>query len=374
MNRKEIAEIKKRMNADNSAIGRIRGCYVNNKKEVVSAFERSLISLPQEEAEKYMGLFKKVLSGAPGKNLLDISISNGQVLGSEEHRMLTALYETELKDDESVQALCMRIMDHISLPDNYLILLMQDAYDVPYRTKDDMALEDASGEVYSYVVCAVCPVKPSKPALQYVARDNEFHTTDVEYLVAAPEVGFLFPAFDDRATNIYDALYYTKDTEIGHPEFVRAVFNTEPPVPADVQKETFQSVLADSLEEECSLDVVQAVQESVRSRVEEQKADKEAEPVTLSKREVRSILEDCQVSEGKIAAFEERYDQEFGEVADLSAENVVETARFEVKMPDVIIRVAPEKSNLVQTRVIDGVRYILVRADEGVEVNGVTIH
>ena len=373
MNRKEIAELRKRMNPDNSAIGRIRGCYVNNKKEVVSAFERSLISLPQEEAEKYMSLFKKVLSGTPDKNLVDISFTNDQVLGSEEHRLLTSLYETSLKDDDAVQALCMKIIDQIAMDGNYLILLMQDAYDVPFRTRDDMALEDASGEVFSYIVCAVCPVKPSKPALRYVPSDNEFHTTDIDQMVAAPEVGFLFPAFDDRATNIYDALYYTRDTESGHPEFVKAIFNSENPVPADGQKETFQSLLTDALEEECSMDVVQAVHDTIRARVEEQKSDKEADPVTVSKREVRSILEDCQVSENHIAAFEEKFDQEFGETADLSAENIVETAKFEVRMPDVVIRVAPEKSDLVKTQVIDGIRYILIRADEGVEVNGVQV-
>ena len=180
MNRKEIAELRKRMNPDNSAIGRIRGCYVNNKKEVVSAFERSLISLPQEEAEKYMSLFKKVLSGTPDKNLVDISFTNDQVLGSEEHRLLTSLYETSLKDDDAVQALCMKIIDQIAMDGNYLILLMQDAYDVPFRTRDDMALEDASGEVFSYIVCAVCPVKPSKPALRYVPSDNEILQAEVE--------------------------------------------------------------------------------------------------------------------------------------------------------------------------------------------------
>jgi len=373
MNRKEIAEIRKRFNPDNSNIGRIRGCYVNSKREVISAFERSLVSLPQEEAEKYMAIFKRTLSGAPGKNLLTIGFTNDQVLGSEEHALLMTLRDTGLRDDDSVQMLCAKIIDQLNLEDNYLILLMQDAYDVPFRTKDDMTLEDASGEVFSYIVCAVCPVKPSKPALRYDSAENEFHSRDIDYLVSAPEIGFMFPTFDDRATNIYDVLYYTKDTESGHPEFVTALFNAETPMPADVQKEAFQSILADALEEECSMDVVQAVHDQLLARVEEQKADKEAEPATVSKREVRAILEDCGVSETHMAAFEEKFDTEFGEVADLSAENLVETRQFEVRTPDVVIKVDPQKSDLVQTRIIDGIGYILIRADEGVEVNGVNI-
>ena len=51
----------------------------------------------------------------------------------------------------------------------------------------------------------------------------------------------------------------------------------------------------------------------------------------------------------------------------------METRKFEVTTPDVTIRVNPACSDLIETRVIDGVRYILIRADDGVAVNGVPI-
>ena len=84
------------------------------------------------------------------------------------------------------------------------------------------------------------------------------------------------------------------------------------------------------------------------------------------------MLQECGVSEERVAAFEARYDEEFG-AADLRVQNIVDVKKFELRTPDVVVKVNPERSDLIQTRTIDGSRYILIRADEGVEVNGVNI-
>ena len=69
----------------------------------------------------------------------------------------------------------------------------------------------------------------------------------------------------------------------------------------------------------------------------------------------------------------EEVDAEFGADADVSPQNLVDVKRIEVRTPDVTIHVTPGRSDLVETRVIDGARYILIRAEEGVEVNGVQV-
>ena len=142
---------------------------------------------------------------------------------------------------------------------------------------------------------------------------------------------------------------------------------------AAAQKETFQSLLGDTLGEECSYQVAKAVHDDLCSRIEAQKEHKDLEPLTVSKAEVREVLEDCGVSGERVDAFSERFDAAFGEGADLSPRNIVDDKQFEIKTPDVTVRVSPDRSDLVETRVIGGVRYILIRADEGVEVNGVPI-
>lgn len=374
MNRKEISEIRRRMNLDKSAISNIRGCYVNEKREIVSMFNRPLMSFPQEEAEKYLAIFRRTLSGIPGKNLVDMVFRPDQVMDGEEHRLLSAMRNTALKVEEGVQAFYQKVIDALEMEGNYLILLVHDAYDVPFRTRDELKVDDASEEVFDYILCSVCPVKLTRPALSYDASDNEFHEREQDWVVAAPDLGFMFPTFDDRASNIYNALYYVRDTEQMHDEFISAVFNTDSPMPAAEQKETFQAMLEDTLGEDLSYDVVQTVHEQLRTRIEEQKSDKEAEPVVVSKREVRSILESCGVAEEHVAAFEDKYDADFGATIELGAQNIVDERKFELRTPDVVIKVNPERSDLVQTRVIDGFKYILIRADDGVEVNGIQIN
>ena len=83
MNRKEISMIRNRFKPDKISINVIRGCYVNENKEVVSSFECSPAALPQEELDKYLAIFRRALSGQPGKNLLEMNFSPDQVMESE---------------------------------------------------------------------------------------------------------------------------------------------------------------------------------------------------------------------------------------------------------------------------------------------------
>ena len=322
----------------------------------------------------FLYLLKKSLSGALGRNLIDIVFSTAQVADSDEHRLLQTLRQTALQDPNAREMLYRRIIDSIDMGDSsYLILLAADAYDVPRRGSDDQVLADGSDTVFKYFVCSICPVKDPTLALRYSDELSEFHSCSTGHIASPPELGFLFPAFDDRSTNLYNALYYTRDSGENHPELVEAVFRREAPMPAAAQKETFQTLLSDTLADECSCEVVQAVHDQLCELVEEHRERKEAEPLTLSKGAVKCVLKSCGVSDSHVEEFALRYDDAFGADMALSPRNLVEK-QIEVCTPDVVIKVSPERSDLVDTRVIDGVKYILIRADEGVEVNGVPVH
>lgn len=375
MNEKEIGELRRRFRPDRSSITHVRGCYVNEAKEIISQFDQSLAMMTQEEAEKFLALLRKTLSGGIGKNLVDITFETQQVVSGEEHRLLMALRNSKLQDEGAVQALFQRCIASLELEGNYLILLAHDTYDVPYRSKDgDKQDEAGNGEVFSYILCSICPVKPTKPALSYHVQANEFREFKMDHLVSAPELGFLFPAFDERSTNLYNALYYTKDPGDSHAAFVDAVFRTPPPMPATEQKESFQSVLGEALGEECSFEVVQSVHEQLCGLIQEHKENHEPQPLTISKKTVNQVLDSCGVSKDRTQLFAQQYDEAFGEETELSPKNLVEAKHIELKTPDVTIHVNPERSDLVKTQIIDGAKYILIRADEGVEVNGVNIH
>lgn len=373
MNEKEISEIRRRFRSEKSNISRIRGCYVNDQREIVSEFSQPLGLMPQEESEELLAILKKTLSGTVGKNLIDIEFSTQQVLEGEEHKLLMALRDSSLEDETAVQEFYRRVIQVINMEGNYLILLAYDKYDIPSYAKDGEKQDDSS-EVFSYFLCSICPVKLTKPALGYYVSENAFRNITTDWIVSSPELGFMFPAFDDRSANIYNALYYSRDTAESHEEFVDAVFKSETPMPAAVQKETFQSILSNTIADDCRFEVVQAVHGQLAEMIDEHKANKEEAPLVISKKTVRGLLESCGVSDTHVTAFEEQYDSAFGADTEISPRNIIDTKQLEVRTPDVTIRVNPERGDLVETRIIDGARYILIRADEGVELNGVAIH
>ncbi len=372
MNEKEIAEIRRRFRPDKSNITRVRGCYVNEKREIVSQFDQSLRIMSQEESEALLGILKKTLSGTLGKNLIDIEFATQQVVDGEEHKLLMALRNSSLDDEEAVQTFFNRVIETLNIDENYLILLAYDKYDVPGYSKDGER-QNESTDVFSYFLCSICPVKMTKPALGYYAPENLFRNITADWVVSPPELGFMFPAFDDRSTNIYNAVYYSRNIAENHAEFIDAVFKTDTPMPAAEQKETFETILSDTIADDCSLNVVQAVHEQLTGMIAEHKANKIREPLTISKQTIKDVLATCGVSEDHMSAFEERYDDAFGTDKEISPRNIVDTKQMELRTPDVTIRVSPGCGGMIETRVIDGRKYILVRADQGVEVNGVAI-
>ena len=373
MNEKEVAELRRRFRQDRSGISHVRGCYVNQNGEIISQFDQSLGLMTQEENDKILGLLKKTLSGTLGKNLLDITFETQQVVSGAEHKLLMTLRNSQLQDEEAVQEFFQKVIGAVQMETNYLVLLVHDAYDVPYKAKDGEELEDSSSEVYSYILCSICPIKETKPALSYSVQENQFHNLSPDWVVAQPEMGFLFPAFDDRSTNLCNALYYSKDVQDVHETLIDALFHTPAPMPAETQKATFASVLSDTLGEECSYQVVQAVHDQLCGLMEDHKESHEPQPLVVGKREVRQALAANGVSQEHMDAFEGKYDESFGADAQLSPRNLVDPKRMELKTADVTIKVNPDRSDLVQTRVLNGVKYILVRVEEGVELNGVPV-
>ena len=374
MNDKEIAELRRRFRADKTSISRIRGAYVNEKREIISEMDQSVALMSETEADEILSLLKKTLSGKVDTNLIDIHFTTQQVMESPEHKLLCNLRETALQDNELVHALYQKIIGSLELEGNYMILLASDAYDV-FTYRKDGAKDDESSELFRYILCCVCPIKMAKPALSYYVRENCFRNIVADSMISPPALGFMFPAFDNRSTNLYGALYYTRATDNSHKEFTDAVFNAgDLPMPATEQKETFRSVLADATGEACSLPMVRSVHAQLHQAMEEHKISKELDPLTVDKYAIRDMLEFCGVPEESVEKFEEKFDKGFGQNATVSPRNIVETNKFEVRTPDVVIKVDPAHTDLVETRVIDGVKYVLIRADSGVEVNGINVN
>lgn len=375
MNKKEISELRRRFSPDKNAIGHIYGCYVNTKKEIIAYLDESMATMPPEEAEKYLAFLKKALSGTQGKNLIDIVFSTQQVMDSPEHKLLMSLRETELKDPAIRQAFYDKVIESLDMDDtNYLILLAHDAYDVPFKAKEGLTFDQVSDTMFHYIVCCICPVKEGKAALGFYSAQNEFHSYGTNQVVGQPELGILFPAFDDRAANIYNALFYTRKADQLHQEFIDGIFHIEPPMSAIEQRENFETILAESLGGACTLQLAQNLHEWVRDKVAEYKENREEEPLTVTAADLSAVLLDNQVPEAQVKTFAARFAENFGGSAAVNPANLVSTGKFELETGEGAAKVLldPEQGTLLETTEINGRKYLLIPA-EGLHINGMPV-
>lgn len=372
MIKKEINEIKSQFSIDDCGILRLCGCYVDGEKNKVTSINETFLNLPDEERHKYFDIFKKTLSGTQGKNLIEMQFTIDSYLDEGARTFLYKLRDSELKNETILDSFYDKIIESYDYPGNYIILLINQVYDVPQVTADNIENDDASDEVYSYILCSICHVSLSKPGLGYSKDDNSFHNQEQFHMIDVPDIGFLFPAFNDRSEDGDKVLYYSKDANAFQQEFLDRVLDCEVPLPAANQKETFQMLVTDTLGEECDLETIKNIHENLNEMIEEKKGY--PEPTMLDKTSARELLEKSGVKEEKLKNFEEHFEEAAGQDGKLMATNIAETRKFEVKTPDVIVKINADKTDLVETRVIDGRQCLVIQIDERLEVNGIAVN
>ena len=373
MTRKELNEIKSQYTLEDCGILRLCGCYVDGERNKITQFNENFLNLPEEEKHKYFDIFKKTLSGTPGKNLVDMKFNVDAYADEGARTFLMNLRDSGLKDDRLLNEFYDRIINNYSYVGNYLILLINQVYDIPAVTTDNIEMDDASDEVYSYILCSICHVNLSKPGLGYDEEDNNFHDKKQNHMVDVPDVGFLFPAFNKRSADEDMTLFYTKDVSEFEDGLIDCLLDCAVPLPAKQQKETFTSLVNEALGEEADLEIVKNIHENLEQIIEEKKQESPA-PVILDKTEMKDLLEKSGVKEEKLENFEEHFEMAAGEHGKLVASNVSSGKKFEVKTPDVVIKINSDKTDIVSTQVIDGRQCLVIQIDERLEVNGISVN
>lgn len=393
MTKQDISELKKLLTPKNCSVTRICGCYVDGEKNIKTEFKQAFLALPEEEMFKYFEILRKNLSGTLGKNLLTLefplsaelegrpddgnapdSIPAAEMKPFSEmgaHQLLLRLRDSGLKDDALLEEYYDRIIENYEYVGNYLILIIHDVYDVPGKTSDGIDMEDASDEVYEYILSCICPVELSKPGLSYNAEENAFQNRIRDWVVSLPDTGFLFPAFNDRSADIHSLLYYSKNPEELKEGFVDRLFGCPLPLSAGGQKETFQTLVEDTLGADCGIEAVKSIHERFTELAQEHK--EEPEPLVLDKNEVKTILADSGVADEHLTDFDRHYDETAGEGTSLLMNNIMDTRSFEVRTPDVVIKVKPDRTDLIETRKIDGRECLVIELDGSVVVNGISV-
>ena len=375
MRPEETRRIRKRIDATLSNFRNIYGCYVNAAREIVTTMDIPVLDMDTEEREMYASILKKVMSGKAERNQISLEFPTDKVGSSDEHRLLMALKSSQLRDENMRDLLYQRIIGSLDMEgESYVIILAADTYDLGAKDVRGDEWSEESNNQFEYFICAICPVKTSKAALQYQPGQQEFRGISTGTILAPPAVGFLFPVLDEGSADIYQVQYYTRSTSVNHGELITSLFMIDnPPMAADVQKETFNSTLAEALGKECSLEVVTSLQAKLSARAEAIHEESPSEIPEVYIEDIEDILSDKGISDEKIKTFGESVGKRFDGAATFNIGNLIQKRSFEVRTPETRIITDPETALRIKTQRIDGVTYILVPAGEGVSVNGVEI-
>ena len=303
------------------------GCYVNGEKHVILKFRETFLNLDEDEYFKYLEIAKKVLSGTIGNNILELNFPANEDLINERQISLMQLKNSQLRDATLLDNFYDSIIDNYDYTGNFLILIFHDAYDVITKTKDNAKI-DESEEVYEYLLCAICPVSLSEPGLRYFEEDNKIKARIRDWVVEAPTNGFVFPAFIDRSSDVNSIMYYTKNTKDTHPELMENALGCYSKQTATIQKETFQSIIKDtfSTDEKEAEKIFMEVQENLNNMLDEYNAiydDTDAEPISLTKDDIQSLLIESGVPEELTTKIEKSYVDTFGDELPL-VENLID--------------------------------------------------
>ncbi|MGX8699280.1 MAG: DUF4317 family protein [bacterium] len=372
MNTKPYAALKRKLRFDRTTLTNLVGYYINENREVVASFEEDIVTLGEEEGTKLLGIFKKLLSGKSDRNGFYVGFPTSAVREKEAgYALLAALRETALEDAGLREALVERIRENLELEGDYLILMAYDVYDVFDKSEDALPGEKSSRDQFRHYYVAICPAKLPKTPLTFSVQKEKFVSASLGSVVGAPEVGFLFPAFTDGATDLYGALYYNKSRAETHEGFYRAMFGTDPAPAPDEQKESFTRLVSDTLGDDCTYDTYCAVREELKSLTAgDEESGRKGDPY-VSPHEVGFALERTGLEKERVERFEREMKEEFQGQSALLASNLLELEKLTLEIEGTaVIQLSKEKAALLEVRQVDGMNCVVLKVDGPLTVNG----
>lgn len=368
MTRKEFTEIRRRLKPEASAVTQFYGCYVNGLHQIISMFSVSAATMSETECGMYFDLIRKAVSGTTGKNLITVQMERE----SSERQLLNDMRAFGEKDAELRERFFRQVIEHADMEGNYLILLAHDSYDVPFRSSSGEADQGASAAVFRYFICAVCPVLDAEAKLAYQSEEREFRSGTAGQTVGMPAAGFMYPSFAGRSANLDRAVYYMKTPADPHDALAEGLFGTKRPMTDAERRDVFREALGEAVDGTCDLATVQTLYQAMRDRDELIRTSENPEMDMLRPGDLQDILEESGM-DGKKA---EKLAASYGEAMEGSRvmpDAVLDHGQFRMITPEVKITADPELVSRIRIRTIEGRRYILIPAGDGVEVNGISV-
>ncbi len=374
MNKKDIAEIKKKISTEGLVITRIRGCLidnVDNDKNVKTLQKIDFVNLSDTDAVKYEDIFAKTLSGTIGKNLINLEFPLDEEKAGGKQEFLDSLVKSELRDDGLVDEFFDRVKANYAFDMSYYVILMHGVYDVPGKADDGEEMFDASDTVFNFVLCSICPMELTKSALTFDSMNDIVTSRLCDLIVSKPAHGFMYPAFEDRGPNVHSALYFSKNAEKLQPALINAIIGSESPLSAKGQKEAFDTLVKETLGDDCDYDHVISVNETLTHVVAQSK--KEEGPMLLGKEDVKAILSRSGLAPEHFTNFDENAENVMQGNGVVSSANIANTKKMKIETPSVAITVAPDRAAIIEKKQIDGKNYLLIPIDGQITINGIEV-
>lgn len=376
MNKKEISEIKKTFSLERNTIDRICGCYVDSEKQIKFSSSENFQMLPEEDMHKYFDIFKKSLSGGLNKTLMNLEFPTETEFNGGTQEVLLKLRDSGLKDDDVLQDFYQKIIENYEYAGNYYIILIHSVYDIPGKAHDGTTMDDTSDEVYDHIMCCICPMDLTKPGLGYNEQKNHIEDRIRDWVVGMPTNAFLFPSFTDRTADIHSVLYYAKKSKELSQDIIENVLGTPLPIMADDQKILFDDIISSVMEEEITFENLKTLHESIVEKIKENKEVNEETVTIFSKNEVKDLLSDTNLSSEKLENFDRVYTnsceilEETQNLEGFDAESIIDNKKFVIETVNATIKLKSDRTDVVQTKVIDGRKCILIEAEDLIKVNG----
>ncbi|EEJ52720.1 DUF4317 domain-containing protein [Oribacterium sinus] len=371
MDKKGIAEVKKCFKKEDCRIDRMVSCFVNEEGEVISRFSDSFYALEDKELFKYCELFKQSLSGKLGRNLYTLAFPLEEEKEGGKQQELYQLLQSELKEEALYDAFFEKIRKNYPIPGKHLLLLAHGVYDVPKKTTDGLVLEDASENVYSFLLFTLCPVSLLKEGLCFDQQSDSFISRSEDFVVQKPEISFLYPAFHDRNSDIHELLYRCKKREDSLDSVPESLFGTPLPMGEKQQKHCFSKLVEEILQEDCTFENIRLLQEELAEL--QNKENEEEREQSLPKNQVKALLEKAGATEEQLLNFSSLYEEELGEKNEsLFLENLADST-LRLDSDNVHLRIKNEVSAILESRIIDGKEYLLLPISDNLECNGISI-
>ena len=344
MRRKEIAEIRKQFCLEKCNVTRIDTSLIT-QGEITTRQQQTFLNMDDDDLLKYLGIFKKTLSGKLGKNLLNLKFRAPEPEMS--WGFLQQIRDSGLKDEDLIVLATESIKKNLDVKNNWYIIWIRGIYDVPQRAKDGAELED-SEDVYDYIMCCVCPMKLTKAALGYNEEKDQINSRRRDWAVENPNA----------------LLYYTKNPDSPNEELIKTL-GLRPIVPPRIQQENFWCGAREIMKENWGFNTVMSILDGINETISEDGYIDQESKLTVS--DIKSIMRDAGAAEEELEKLKAVPSEECP-----NAELLTNSQKIEITARDITITLAPENSGAVRLEDINGEQWIFVKAEGDIQINGVS--